>query len=98
MWSYYDIKDSYCLKFKEEFSEYMNQEITDKLWFAGQSFEHSVRTFVKLNPTYSLTKLLNFVDMFLTEQLGDFGNWDHVIAAAMYDEDDDPIDMPTQHA
>ena len=87
MWSYSAIKEAYVSKFKEEFSEYMNKDIETKLWFAGQNIGFAVQTFIDTNPYYTLNKLLNFVDTFLTIQLDDFGNWCDDIMMAMPDEE-----------
>lgn len=87
MWSYSAIKEAYVSKFKEEFSEYMNDDIEAKLWFAGQNIGFAVQTFIDTNPNYTLNKLLNFVDTFLIIQLDDFGNWCDDIMMAMPDEE-----------
>ena len=88
IWSYSAIKEAYVSKFKEEFSDYMNKDIEAKLWFAGQNIGFAVQTFIDTNPNYTLNKLLNFVDTFLTIQLDDFGNWCEDIMMAMPDEED----------
>ena len=87
MWSYSAIKEEYVSKFKEEFSEYINDDIEAKLWFAGQNIGFAVKTFIHTNPNYTLNKLLNFIDVFLTIQLDDFGNWCDDIMMAMPNEE-----------
>lgn len=94
MWSYYAIKEAYVSKFKEEFSEYMNHDIEEKLWFAGQNIGFAVQTFIDTNPNYTLKKLLNFVDIFLTIQLDDFDNWCDDIMMAMADKE---VEEETSH-
>ena len=86
-WSYSAIKEAYVSKFKEEFSEYMNDNIDAKLWFAGQNTVFAVQTFIETNPNYTLNKLLHFVDTFLTIQLDNFGDWCDDIMMAMSDEE-----------
>jgi hypothetical protein len=88
IWSYSAIKEAYVSEFKEEFSDYMNKNIEAKLWFAGQNIGFAVQTFIDTNPNYTLNKLLNFVDTFLTIQLDDFENWCDDIMMAMPDEED----------
>jgi hypothetical protein len=89
MWSYTAIKEAYVSKFKDEFAQYMNREIEQKLWFAGQNIGFAVQTFIDLNPNYTSNKLVNFVETFLKIQLDDFHNWCDDIAMAMPDEGDD---------
>ncbi len=87
MWSYSAIKEAYVSKFKDEFAQYMNDDIEAKLWFAGQNIGFAVQTFIDTNPNYTLRKLINFVETFLTIQLDDFGNWCDEIMMAMPDEE-----------
>jgi len=89
IWSYSAIKESYVSKFKEEFSEYMNSDIETKLWFAGQNIGFAVKTFINLNPKYTLNTLLKFVETFLIIQLNEFGNWCEEIEGAMPCEDEE---------
>ena len=94
MWSYSAIKEAYVLKFKDEFAQYMNEEIEAKLWFAGQNIGFAVQTFIDTNQNYTLSNLVNFVETFLTNQLDDFENWCDEIIMAMPDEEngeDNPI-------
>jgi hypothetical protein len=90
MWSYSSIKDDYIRQFKNEFSQYMNQNIEQRLWFAGYNISFAVQTFIDINPNYTLSKLLNFVETFITKQLDDFDNWCDEIILAMPDEEENP--------
>ena len=87
MWSYSAIKEAYVSKFKDEFAQYMNDEIEGRLWFAGQNIAFAVQTYIDTNPKYTLSKLINFVETFLIIQLDDFGNWCDEIMMAMPDEE-----------
>ncbi len=94
LWSYSAIKEAYVSKFKDEFAEYMNEEIEAKLWFAGQNIGFAVQTFVDTNPNFTLINLVKFVESFVTIQLDEFGNWCDDIMMAMPNEDneeDNPI-------
>jgi len=75
IWSYSAIKEGYVSKFKEIFPEYINSDVEDKLWFAGQNIAFAVQTFITMNPNYTLNKLLKFVDTFVYIQLSEFDNW-----------------------
>ncbi len=86
MWSYTAIKDAYISKFKDEFSQYMNNDIEEKLWFAGHNISFAVQTYINITPNYTLNKLLNFVEEFVRIQLDDFENWCEDISSAMYEE------------
>ncbi len=87
MWSYSAIKEAYVSKFKDEFAQYMNDEIEGRLWFAGQNIAFAVQAYIDTNPNYTLSKLINFVETFLTIQLDDFGNWCVEIMMVMPDEE-----------
>lgn len=87
IWSYSAIKEAYVSNFKDEFAQYMNNEIEARLWFAGQNIAFAVQTYIDTNPNYTLSKLINFVETFLTIQLNDFNNWCYEIMMAMPDEE-----------
>ena len=85
--SYYAIKEAYVSKFKEVFSEYMNEDIEARLWFAGQNIEFVIQAFIDMNPNYTHSSLNNFVEAFLQRQLNEFENWCDDIMIAMPDEE-----------
>ena len=87
MWSYSPIKEAYVSKFKDEFAQYINDEIEAKLWFAGQNIGFAVQTYIDTHPNYTLSKMVNFVETFLTIQLDDIDNWCDEIAMTMHDEE-----------
>ncbi len=98
MWSYSEIKAAYVSKFKEEFSEYINEIIEIKLWFAGQNIGFGVQAFIDTNPNYTLRSLVEYVETFLIIQLDNFENWCDEIMLAMPAEDNpenDRDDNPT---
>ena len=88
MWSYTAIKEAYVSKFKEEFPEYITEDIKNKLWFAGQNIGFAVQTFIDTNPQYTIGTLITFVETFVKIQLDDFINWCDDIMMAMPDEED----------
>ena len=75
IWSYSAIKEGYVSKFKEVFPEFINSDVEDKLWFAGQNIAFAVQTYIVMNPNYTLNTLLKFVDTFVCIQLSEFDNW-----------------------
>jgi len=61
--------------FKEHFGDYITEEVKTQLWFAGKNILYSIRTFLSLKEdNYSLEELLDFVEIFISEQLNDFVN------------------------
>ena len=93
-WSYSAIAEGYVSKFKEEFSQYMNDEINTRLWFAGKNVAFAVQSFIDINPSYTCRSLLRFVEAFVTTQLDDFDNWCDEIATAMPTEEEMMEDNP----
>ena len=91
-WSYTAVKEAYVSAFKNEFPEYINESIKDKLWFAGQNFGFAIQTFISINPQFTLDDLLNFAEGFVSIQIGDFNNWCDDILMAIPDEDDESSD------
>jgi len=89
MWSYSEIIEAYRSKFSNEFSQHMTERVVDMLFVAAKNFTFAVRTFVELNPNYSLNKLLRFVNTFVSTQLDDFDNWCDDIMMAMGDDEDE---------
>lgn len=89
MWSYSEIIEAYSSKFSNEFSQHMTERVFDMLFVAAKNFTFAVKTFVKLNPNYSLNKLLRFVNTFVSTQLRDFSDWCDDIMMAMGDGEDD---------
>ena len=59
------------------------------LFVAAKNFTFAVKTFIKLNPNYSLNKLLRFVNTFVSTQLRDFSDWCDDIMMAMGDDEDE---------
>ena len=94
IWSYSAIKDAYVSKFKEEFSEYITEQIQDKLWFAGYNIAFAVQTYIQTHPRYTLKKLINFVELFTKNQLDEFDNWCCELEMSLPDEGDD-IENPS---
>jgi len=85
--------------FKSHFGDKITPEIEGQLWFAGKHIIYAIKSFIFLKVDYYIDELLEFVDKFVTEQLDEFKN-DYDVDDWFDDEetDDDPIDMPTQHA
>lgn len=62
-------------KFKEQFGDYITDEIKAQLWFAGKNIIYAINSFILLkNDDYELNELLEFVEKFISEQLDDFDN------------------------
>ena len=61
--------------FKEHFGDYITDEIKAQLWFAGKNIIYAINSFISLkNDNYELDELLEFVEIFVSEQLDDFDN------------------------
>ncbi len=87
--------NGYQEKFKEEFSQYMNDKIEGDLWFAGNNIVFAISAFMAYKDDPSLNDVLDFTEKFVTAQLDDFGNWCDEISMAMYDEEEENEDNPS---
>ena len=63
----------YQKKCKEHFGDYITDEINLLLWFSGKNIIYAINSFISLHG-YTLDKLLEFVEKFVSEQLDDFDN------------------------
>jgi hypothetical protein len=62
-------------KFKEQFGDYITDEIKSQLWFAGKNIIYAINTFIKMKKgSCKLNDILKFVEHFVSEQLNDFDN------------------------
>ena len=75
LWSYSEIMTGYIDEFTEQYGEWIRPKTSELLWFAGKNLSFAVHTYVTLNKNYTLDSLLEFVDTFLSIQLGDAENW-----------------------
>lgn len=93
MWLSFDADmefgNGYKKKFNEQFSKYMNSEIEDKLWFAGNHIIFAINAFTTYKNDANLDDVLNFTEMFILAQIGDFDNWCGDIRQSMYEETSD---------
>lgn len=89
-WSYSDIKDAYVSKFKDEFPQYMTEDIEHTLWLAGYNLGNAVQTILTLNRRYILKSLLKFVDTFIRIQFEDYTNWCEFNRENLDDEEENP--------
>ena len=65
----------YLNKFKEQFGDYITEEIETQLWFAGKNIVYAINTFIAIKRgEYKIKDLLDFVEKFISEQLDDFDN------------------------
>jgi hypothetical protein len=76
----------YQNKFKEQFSEYMNEDVNDALWLAGKNIIFAINAFMGCKDDADLDDVLAFTEKFVSEQLDDFDNWCDHIGSAMYEE------------
>jgi len=61
--------------FKEQFGNYITEDVKKQLWFDGKNIIYAINAFIKIKKfKYKLKDLLDFVEGFVTEQLGDFDN------------------------
>lgn len=79
MWLRYDADmefgHGYQDTFKQNFGDYITDEINAKLWFAGKNIVYVINSFISLkNDEYELDELLDFVEKFISEQLDNFDN------------------------
>ena len=66
---------AYQTAFKEQFGQFINEDVDAQLWFAGKQLVYLITTFRSVkNNSYSLDELLNFVEIFVFHQLDDFDN------------------------
>ena len=97
MWLSYEADmvfgDAYQHQFQEQFSQYMNKDINERLWFAGKNLVFAINAFIS-NTNISLERILEFTESFISQQLGDFDNWCDDISQAMNDHDNNE-DNPT---
>jgi hypothetical protein len=84
--------NGYQNKFKEQFGDYITEEINSQLWFAGKNIIYAINTFISIkHNNYELDELLNFVEIFICKQLDDFDN-DYNTVEWFYNENEDDDD------
>jgi hypothetical protein len=81
-----DFGHAYQDKFKEEFSRYMNSDIETNLFIAGKNVVFAIGAFMAYKKSAKLNDILEFTELFMSEQLDDFTNWCDEISQAMYEE------------
>ncbi len=81
--------DGYYNTFEKEFSQYMNATIKETLWLAAKNTIFALNAFRLYNKNAKLEAVLNFIELFLEQQLGDFDNWCEDISQAMFEETDE---------
>lgn len=90
-----ELGDGYQNKFKEEFSQYMNEDIEGQLWFAGKNVVFAIGAFISFKTDASLNEVVEFTEHFVDTQLNDFDNWCDEILLAMPDEEEHKDDNPS---
>jgi len=81
-----DLAYGYKNTFKEQFSNYMNSEIEELLFHAGNNVRFAISAFMRYKKNAKLNDVLDFTEIFVSEQLDDFDNWCDDIMMAMYEE------------
>jgi hypothetical protein len=74
----------YVDEFKGQFAQYINKEIEDKIYFAGQNVVYLMQIIWK--PEVELEEILEKVESFMNVQLDDFDNWCEDIGSVIYQE------------
>lgn len=74
LWLKHEAKDIfayiYIKEFAKRFKDYISDEITDQLAYAGKNLMYALAAFIQ--KTYTLEELLKFTENFITEQLDAF--------------------------
>jgi hypothetical protein len=82
----HEFGNGYKDMFKEHFSQYMNSQIEESLWFAGKNIIFAINAFRSYKNDATLDDILYFTEKFVSEQLDDFNNWCDDISMSMYEE------------
>ncbi len=76
MWLSFDADHTfgniYVNEFKEQFAQYINNTIEDKIYFAGQNIVYLINIIMK--PEIELEEILIKVESFIDNQISDFDN------------------------
>jgi hypothetical protein len=87
--------DGYQNTFKEQFEQYMNNDVKNRLWFAGKNIVFAISAFISYKNDATLNEVLDFTEKFVSGQLDDFGNWCNEIMMAMPDESETKEENPS---
>jgi hypothetical protein len=66
------LESLYAESFRAVFSQYENDDILDKLQFAGRNVSYAIYAYTHMQSGYSLQDLLEFVETFVLHQLNNF--------------------------
>lgn len=81
--------ESYKKRFIEQFERYMDEDIENLLWFAGQNLLFAITSYWRHKKNASLNDVINYAEGFIKSQIGDFDNWCEEIRSRMYEESSD---------
>jgi hypothetical protein len=74
LWLKHEAKDVFAYIYQKEFAkqfrDYINDEITDQLAYAGKTLMYAITAFIRKEQ--SVEEILRFVEEFITEQLDAF--------------------------
>lgn len=67
------LESVYAESFQQVFAEFSeNEEILDKLKFAGKNISYAIYAYTHMSPSFHLDDILEFVDTFVYHQLNNF--------------------------
>jgi len=67
--------DNYIHLFKEQYGDYITEEIENRLWFAGKNILYAIESFISIkNNVFIVYELLEFVEKFISNQFVGFYN------------------------
>jgi len=67
-----ELRDLYVQTFRSHFSEYLDEDLYDRLAFAGNHLLYACSSYVSIHPEYCITEIVTFVESFVECQLGEF--------------------------
>jgi hypothetical protein len=92
----YHLTSIYKYEFKQQFSKYIDTDVESILWDAGNNTICALNAFISYkkycydhNPDteeIELDDVLQFIEMFISEQMEDFSDWSDTISMAMFQE------------
>jgi len=84
--------------FREHFGEHITKEVQSQLWFASKQILYATHAFLSVQGDYcALDILLQFVELFVSEQLDHFAN-DYDTSAWLKEEEDCKEDMESKES
>ena len=69
-----NLRFAYVQTFYTHFPEYVDDDVYDKLEFAGKNIFYGLNAYLSINVSCSMEELIEFIDSFLTHQLDEFLN------------------------